>query len=113
MPSERNTQPTRTGVVFRVAISSAQGQEPPTAQTEKPKDAHADCPVHKAREQSSGSAMNERGAKGMGFSPTATIPITSCWGSSFLGHPEAKFFERKQKRGHFQFGKEGDISILV
>jgi hypothetical protein len=59
-------------VVFCVAISSAQGQEPPTAQTEKPKDAHAGCPMHKAPEQSSGSAMNERGEKGMGFPQTAT-----------------------------------------
>ena len=58
--------------VFCVAISSAQGQEPLAAQTEKPKDAHADCPMNKAREQSSGSAMNERGEKGMSFSQTAT-----------------------------------------
>ena len=60
--------------VFCIAVSGAQRQEPPVAQTEKAKDSYADCPMHKAHahDESGASAMNERGAEGMGFSQTAT-----------------------------------------
>jgi hypothetical protein len=56
------------------AISAVQDQAPPAAQNEKPKDSHADCPMHKAHahEDSASTGMNERGEKGMGFSQTAT-----------------------------------------
>jgi len=56
------------------AVSAAQGQAPPTAQNEKPKDFHADCPMHKthAHDDSISPAMNDRGEKGMGFSQTTT-----------------------------------------
>jgi hypothetical protein len=55
-------------------ISAAQGQAPPAAQNEKPKDSNGDCPMHKAHthDDSATSAMNDRGEKGMGFSQTAT-----------------------------------------
>jgi hypothetical protein len=55
-------------------ISAAQGQAPPAAQNERPKDSHADCPMHKAHahDDSASTGMNERGEKGMGFSQTAT-----------------------------------------
>lgn len=58
--------------VFCLAAYAAQGQAPPTAQNEKPKDSQADCPMHKAHahEGSTSSAMNDRGEKGMGFSQT-------------------------------------------
>jgi hypothetical protein len=61
-------------VVFCIAVSAAQGQAPPAAQNEKPKDSQADCPMHKAHahEDSTSSAMNDRGEKGMGFSQTTT-----------------------------------------
>lgn len=60
--------------VFCFAASAAQGQAPPTAQNEKPKDSHADCPMHKAHahDDSASSAMNHRGEKGMGFSQNTT-----------------------------------------
>jgi hypothetical protein len=58
-------------VVFCVAVSCAQGQQPAASQTEKAKDPHADCPMHKAHAQDQ-SVMNERGTRGMGFSQTAT-----------------------------------------
>ncbi len=60
--------------VFCLAASAAQGQAPPPAQNEKPKDSHADCPMHKAHahDDSASTGMNERGEKGMGFSQTAT-----------------------------------------
>ncbi|MEY2395730.1 MAG: hypothetical protein QOF94_2075 [Acidobacteriaceae bacterium] len=62
--------------VFCLAASAAQGQAPPAAQNEKPKDsrADADCPMHKAHahDDSTSSAMNDRGEKGMGFSQTTT-----------------------------------------
>jgi hypothetical protein len=55
-------------------LSAAQGQAPPAAQNEKPKDSHADCPMHQAHapDDSASTGMNERGEKGMGFSQTAT-----------------------------------------
>ena len=58
--------------VFCLAAYAAQGQAPPTAQNEKPKDSQADCPMHKAHahEGSTSSAMTDRGEKGMGFSQT-------------------------------------------
>ena len=43
------------------AIASAQGQAAPAAQNEKPKDSHADCPMHKAHDDSASTGMNERG----------------------------------------------------
>jgi len=51
-----------------------QGQTPPAAQNEKPKDSYADCPMRKAHapDASVSSAMNDRGKKGMGFSQTTT-----------------------------------------
>jgi hypothetical protein len=60
--------------VFFVAVSVALAQEPSSGQNEKPKDAHADCPMHKAHahDDSTSSSMDERGEKGMGFSPTTT-----------------------------------------
>jgi len=60
--------------VFCLAAYAAQGQAPPTAQNEKPKDSQADCPMHKAHahEDSTSSAMNDRGEKGMGFSQATT-----------------------------------------
>ena len=60
--------------VFCVAVSVAQSQELPAAQSEKPKDSHADCPMHKTHthDESDSSAMNGRGAEGMGFSHAAT-----------------------------------------
>ena len=60
--------------VFCLVASAAQGQTPPAAQNEKPKDAQADCPMHKAHahDGSASSAMNDRGEKGMGFSHTTT-----------------------------------------
>jgi hypothetical protein len=59
--------------VLCFVVSFAQAQEPSVGQNEKPKDPHADCPVHKAHahDQSDSAAMNERGYKGMGFSQTA------------------------------------------
>src|SRR4029077_2158739 len=41
---------------------------------DKPKDPHADCPMHKAHahDDSASTGMNERGEEGMGFSQTAT-----------------------------------------
>jgi hypothetical protein len=61
--------------VFCLAASAAQGQAPPAAQNEKPKDSQADCPMHKAHahDDSASSAMNDRGEKGMGFSQTTTM----------------------------------------
>jgi hypothetical protein len=60
--------------VFCLAAFAAQGQAPPAAQNEKPKDPQADCPMHKAHphDDSTSSAMNDRGEKGMGFSHTTT-----------------------------------------
>jgi hypothetical protein len=60
--------------VFCLAASAAQGQTPPAAQNEKPKDSQADCPMHKAHahDDPGSSAMNDRGEKGMGFSQTTT-----------------------------------------
>jgi hypothetical protein len=60
--------------VFCLAASAVQGQAPPAAQSEKPKDSHADCPMRKAHahDDSASSAMNDRGEKGMGFSQTTT-----------------------------------------
>jgi hypothetical protein len=60
--------------VFCFAVSVTQGQTPPATQSEKPKDSHADCPMHNAHahDDSTSSAMNERGEKEMGFSQTAT-----------------------------------------
>jgi hypothetical protein len=60
--------------VFCLAASAVQGQTPPAAQNEKPKDSHADCPMRKAHahDDSASSAMNDRGKKGMGFSQTTT-----------------------------------------
>src|SRR4029077_17053431 len=60
--------------VFCLAAIAAQSQAPPTAQDEKPKDSHADCPMQKthAHDDSTSSAMNDRGEKGMGFSQTTT-----------------------------------------
>jgi len=60
--------------VFCVAVSFVSGQEPSASQNEKPKDPHADCPLHKAHAHAepTSSAMNERGEEGMGFSQTAT-----------------------------------------
>lgn len=60
--------------VLCFVVSVVQAQEPPVAQSEKPKDPHADCPMHKghAHDESNSAAMNERGAEGMGFSQTAT-----------------------------------------
>src|SRR5712664_1346364 len=60
--------------VFCLAVSAAQGQAPPAAQNEKPKDSQVDCPMHPAHghDDSSSSAMNDRGEKGMGFSQTTT-----------------------------------------
>ena len=60
--------------VFCLVLSAAQGQAPPAAQNEKPKDSQADCPIHKAHahDDSASSAMNDRGEKGMGFSQTTT-----------------------------------------
>jgi hypothetical protein len=60
--------------VFCLAASAAQGQAPPVAQNENPKDSQTDCPMHKAHthEDSTSSAMNDRGEKGMGFSQTTT-----------------------------------------
>lgn len=57
-----------------VAVSVAVAQNPPVTQSEKPKDPHADCPMHKAHahDDSASTGMNERGEKGMGFSQTAT-----------------------------------------
>lgn len=59
-------------VVFCLAVSVVLGQQPPAAQSEKPKNPHSDCPMHKAHGGSDSSAMNMRGEKGMGFSQTAT-----------------------------------------
>ena len=60
--------------VLCFVVSVVQAQEPPATQSEKPKDPHADCPMHKAHahDESISAAMNERGAEGMGFSQTAT-----------------------------------------
>jgi len=60
--------------VLCLAASAAQGQAPPAAQNEKPKDSQADCPMHKAHthDDSASSAMNNRGEKGMGFSQITT-----------------------------------------
>jgi hypothetical protein len=60
--------------VFCLVASAAQGQVPPAVQNEKPKDSQADCPMHKAHahDDSTSSAMNDRGEKGMGFSQTRT-----------------------------------------
>ena len=56
------------------AVSAAQSQAPPAAENDKPKDPHADCPMHKAHahDDSASTGMNERGEGGMGFSQTAT-----------------------------------------
>ena len=58
--------------VFCLAASTAQGQTPPATQNEKPKDSQSDGPMHKAHshDDSTSSAMNDRGEKGMGFSQT-------------------------------------------
>ena len=60
--------------VFCFAATAAQGQAPPAAQNEKPKDSQAECPMHKAHahDDSTSPAMNRRGEKGMGFSQTTT-----------------------------------------
>jgi hypothetical protein len=60
--------------VFCLAATAARGQAPPAAQNEKPKHPHADCPMHSthAHDDSTSSAMNDRGEKGMGFSQTTT-----------------------------------------
>ena len=52
------------------AVSSAQSQAPPAAENDKPKDPHADCPMHKAHahDDSASTGMNERGEEGMGLS---------------------------------------------
>jgi hypothetical protein len=60
------------GAVFCVAVPMAFAQEPSAAQREKPKNPHADCPMHKAQDGSDSSAMNMRGEKGMAFSQTTT-----------------------------------------
>ena len=60
--------------VFCLAATVARGQAPPAIQNEKPKDSQTDCPMHKvhAHDDSTSSAMNDRGEKGMGFSQTTT-----------------------------------------
>jgi hypothetical protein len=60
--------------ILGFAICGAQGQAPPAAQNEKPKDSHADCLMHKAHahDDSASTGTNERGEKGMGFSQSAT-----------------------------------------
>ena len=60
--------------ILRSAVSAAQSQAPPAAENDKPKDPHADCPMHKAHahDDSASTGMNERGEEGMGFSQTAT-----------------------------------------
>lgn len=60
--------------VFYFVVSCAQGQTRPTAQTEKPKETHTDCPMHNAHahDDPGASAMNERGEQGMGFAQTTT-----------------------------------------
>jgi hypothetical protein len=60
--------------VLCFVASVAQVQKPPAAQSEKPKDPHANCPMRKAHvnDESNSAAMNERGTEGMGFSQTAT-----------------------------------------
>jgi hypothetical protein len=65
---------TFASAILCFVISATQGQAPPTAQNGKPKDSHADCPMHKAHahDDSASTEMNERGEKGMGFSQTAT-----------------------------------------
>jgi hypothetical protein len=52
--------------VFCVVVSLTPAQAPPAAQNEKPKNPHADCPMHQAHahEESTTSAMHERGEKG-------------------------------------------------
>ena len=60
--------------VLCCVVSAVQAQEPPAAQSEKPKDPPADCLMHKAHahDESISAPMNQRGAEGMGFSQTAT-----------------------------------------
>jgi hypothetical protein len=60
--------------IFCFATCATQGQAPPAAQNEKPKDSHVDCPMHKAHahDDSASTGMNARGEKGMGFSQPAT-----------------------------------------
>ena len=66
-------RPPFAAAFFCFAVSATQAQAPPTAQNEKPKDSQADCPMHKAHaHDSTSSAMNDRGEKGMGFSQTTT-----------------------------------------
>jgi hypothetical protein len=67
-------RPFSASAVLCFVVSVAQAQQPPAAQSERPKDPHADCPMHKAHgnDKSNSAAMNERGAEGMGFSQTAT-----------------------------------------
>jgi len=60
--------------IFFAAMSAARSQEPPAAQTEKPKDTHPDCPIDKTHphDEPGASGVNERGTEGMGFSQIAT-----------------------------------------
>jgi len=60
--------------VLCFVLSFAHAQEPPAGQNDKPKNPHADCPMHKvhAHDESNSAAMNESGDKGMGFSQTRT-----------------------------------------
>lgn len=58
--------------VFCVAVPIASGQEPSPAQSDKPKNPHADCPMHKTQDGPDSSAMDMRSERGMGFSQTAT-----------------------------------------
>lgn len=57
---------------FCIAVPAVFAQEPTPAPAEKPRNSHADCPMHKAYDGSDSSEMKMRGEKGMGFSQTAT-----------------------------------------
>jgi hypothetical protein len=60
--------------VFCFAVSAAQGQATPGAQNETTKDSQTECPMHKthSHDDSTSSAMNDRGEQGMGFLQAAT-----------------------------------------
>lgn len=58
--------------VFCITLPIAFAQEPSPAPSEKPKNPHADCPMHMKQDGLDSSAMDMRGEKGMGFSQTAT-----------------------------------------
>jgi len=63
-----------TAVCLSILLAQAAAQQTPSRQEQKPNSSDPMCPTHQVRthDGTPQASMNERGAKGMGFSQTAT-----------------------------------------